>query len=87
MKFVKVLNNLKGLIVCILLWALMILVWSFNGEPSPLDDITFGGVVFFVVGALILMPVVIWLANHPNALLVLLLMIFTRNEKSKLPWQ
>lgn len=77
----------RKVIVCIMLWALMIFVWSFNGEALPLDDITFGGVVFFVVGALILMPVVIWLANHPNALLVLLLMVLTRNEKSKLPWQ
>ena len=86
MKFLKTLNNLKGLIICILLWALMIAVWV-CAEPSPLDDITFGGVVFFVVGALILMPVVIWLANHPNALLLLLLIILTRNEKGKLPWQ
>ena len=56
MKVLKILNEWKGLIICVLLWALMIAVWA-CAEPSPLDDITFGGVVILVVAA-ILLPVI-----------------------------
>ena len=38
MKFVKVLNNLKGLIICILLWALAIFLWVYNDLPNPFGD-------------------------------------------------
>lgn len=85
MKLVKILNEWKGLIVCILLWALMIAVWV-CAEPSPLDDITFGDVAVFFVGLLIFVPVIKWLVDHPKALLILFLLIFLRNEKGKFPW-
>ena len=38
MKFVKVLNNLKGLIICILLWILAIFLWVCNDLPNPFGD-------------------------------------------------
>lgn len=38
MKLLKILNEWKGLIICVLLWALAIFLWTYNDMPNPFGD-------------------------------------------------
>ena len=51
----------RKVIVCIMLWVLMILVWSNNGEPLPFSDLSFKDFVVIFIGLFIVNPIIIFL--------------------------
>ena len=44
-----------------MLWVLMILVWSFNGEPLPFSELSFKDFIAIFLGFFVVGPVLIFI--------------------------
>ena len=44
--------------VCIVLWVLMILVWSFNGETLPFSELSFKDFIAIFLGYFVIGPII-----------------------------
>ena len=48
----------RKVIVCIVLWVLMILVWSFNGEPLPFSELSLKDFIAIFLGYFVIGPII-----------------------------